>query len=63
MQNLNKWTEMTNIEVYRTGEDRNEWRRITKKAASAATINNNDTDRYRRDGHVMYRDCILQVQW
>ena len=28
MNNLNMWTEMTNIEIYRACEDRNQWRRL-----------------------------------
>ena len=36
---------MTNIEMYRTCEGRDDWRRLIKKASSAAIIDNDDADR------------------
>ena len=36
--NLNKWTEMTNIEIYRTVDDRDEWRRPIEKAEPSTTM-------------------------
>ena len=33
---------MTHIEIHRTCEDREEWRRLAEKATSAATIDNDD---------------------
>ena len=45
MNNLGNWTEMTNIEIFRTCEDTHDWRIIRQTMASAATIDNDDDDR------------------
>ena len=42
MNNLNKWTDMTDID--RTCEDGEEWRRLVNKSTSAATINSDHAD-------------------
>ena len=45
MDNIKKWTGKESIQIYRTAEKREEWKKVSQKVALAANIDSEDADR------------------